>query len=442
MKLFYLVLGLAVLGLAGTSFYYSNIKKKDSLITVAATTPQESSIYIYKEYGDVSFKNKASNTFTQVNNEKMRIANYSTVKTGDGRGYVILPDNSSITLASSTEIEINYEPTKVSILQLLGSTYHRVTALATGNKYEVRTPNTLAAIRGTKLAVTYNPKTKKTLVAVTEHRVEVTQTKEDGSPSKAPVIVQEGSLADVQSSTSTIKNSTSTRSDGSMVIRTITDVKEIKLFIEENKVIDKEYDKTHLPERKIFLEKIIDSLQKDTIDSAPGSTRETPETRTETITRVVTGIKTDAQIPKTNQPTGPTTGIVDTPVKTPSITPVREIPAPNVTAPTITKTLRSLPVLAEELTPEDEAFVNNFYPVYERYFFVDDPVTYCTKIGAMTTKDMVGTLLLITNKAGITLPRQAELSTFASELTTSCADGSMKSKISDFKTRFDSAYPY
>ena len=86
--------------------------------------------------------------------------------------------------------------------------------------------------------------------------------------------------------------------------------------------------------------------------------------------------------------------------------------------------------------------MNNFYTVYERYFFVDDPVTYCTKIGAMTAKDMVGTLLLITNKAGITLPRQAELSTFASELTTSCADGSMKSKMSEFKTRFDSAYPY
>lgn len=443
MKLLYTFLGIAVLALAGISFYYTNIRKEDTSFKVATSTPQTELIYIYKEYGDVAFKNKSASTFTQVTDSKMTIANFATVKTGDGRGYVILPDNSSITLSSSTEIEISYEPKKVSILQLLGSTYHRVTALATGNKYEVRTPNTLAAIRGTKLAVTYNPKTKKTFVAVTEHRVEVTPTKENGGADNAPVMLQEGSTADVQTSTSTPKNSTSTSSGGSkMVVKSNDEVKEMKLFLEENKVIDKEFDKPTNTDKRIFLEKIINTLQKE--DSSTPSSENTlptpkkPESRVDVLNRVMKQTTNK----ETSQDTPPITR-QPVPVVTKTPDPVTESPKSETPpAITTTKTLKELPTNVEEFTPEQEAFIDTFYATYEKYFFVEDVASYCKKVSTLSPKEMTTSLLTISNNAGYILPKQTELTSFATDLISACKDGSIADKAQTLKTRFDITYPY
>lgn len=447
MKLFYILLGISLLTLAGGSFYYTNIQKKDAPLAVTPGTPQqEELIYIYREYGDISFKNKSATTFTSVNDTKMTIANDATVKTGNGRGYVIFPDNSSISLSTSTEIVISYEPTKVSIMQLIGSTYHRVTSLATGNKYEIRTPNTLAAIRGTKLAVTYYPKTKKTYVAVTENKVEVTPTKEDGTITKAPVMVQEGSLADIQS-TSTPKSSTSASSTVTekMVMRTNDEVKEMRVFIEENKIIDTEFDKALPEKRRELLEKIINILQKEegTTETIPTNTsgigENKPVTRTEILKRTVKEVTTiqpkeTSSTPKIEQTTPPKATAEEVPTKTVTQPVVQVIPE--------ARTLRSLPSGDEEFTTEEEAFVDAFYSMYEKYFFVDEPSAYCKRLGAVTAKDMQIALSTISNKAGFILPKQAELAAFANELVSACADGSINNKASTFKTRFDVTYPY
>ncbi len=446
MKLFYIVLVLSLIGLAGGSFYYMNIHKDAVADKPVASKPSTESIYIYREYGDVSFREKTASTYTKVSSEKMLIPNYSSVKTTNGRGYVIFPDNSVITLSTSTEIEINHTSTKVSILQLLGSTYHRVTTLAKGNTYEVKTPNTLAAIRGTKFAIVYNPTSKKTLVAVTEHSVEVTQTKEGGETLRAPVMVQEGSLAEVRSSTSTQTSGTTTPKDeGSMAIRTTSEVPEIKQFIEENKIIDKEYDKTPLDTRKESLEIMIKSLQNEANNPSAKV-----ETRTEIVTKVLNNIKTGTPL-LGNQVIPTATKEVTPVIVTPKIQPaVQEVAIPttsitSTTVPTTKQTptsLRELPVAGEELTPADEAFVDTFYLAYEQYFLVDTPSTYCTKIKGMTSRDIISVLLAITNKAGIVLPKQTELTTFASDLVTSCADGTIANKASTFKIRFDTTYPY
>ncbi len=447
MKLFYIFLGVALIALAGTSFYYTNVKKEETRFVVATSTKEVATIYIYREYGDVTFKNKSANTFTPVTDTKVTIANYATVKTGDGRGYVIFPDNSSITLSTSTEIEISYEPTKVSIMQLIGSTYHRVTTLATGNKYEVRTPNTLAAVRGTKLAVTYNPKLKKTFVAVTENRVEVTSTKEDGTPNNAPVLVQEGSLADIQSSTSTPKGDTPQFAT-KMIIRTNEDIKEIKMLLEENKIIDKEYDKAPVEMRKEFLERIINLLQKEKLiidknvveESAPSEVKK--ETRSEVINRIIKDTKITPQgdtSAKTPAPTTPTRNPV---TKVNTDTPTTAKTNTSSPIPTQERRLKELPTNIEEFSPEQESFIDSFYITYERYFLVDGAESYCKRIGSITAKEMMVTLLAITNKEGYILPNQAELASFANDLVTSCQDGSMQNKSSSFKTKFDSAYPY
>lgn len=441
MKLFYIFLGIAVFSLAGASFYYTNLKKEETHFNVATSTPQAESIYIYREYGDISFKNKAASTFTSVTDTKMTIANFATVKTGNGRGYVIFPDNSSIALSTSTEIQISYEPTKISIMQLLGSTYHRVTSLATGNKYEVRTPNTLAAIRGTKLAVIYNPNLKKTYIAVTEHQVEVTPTKEDGTLSNAPVMVQERSLADIQSSTSTPKIGTSTlMSSVKMVMRSNDDVKEIKIFIDENKIIDKAYDKTPLEMRKEFLEKLINSLQKESLQTPPSGENSSLkiESRIDILNRVIKQITSTIKTPTSVTPQA---SVPVTTAGTNTLTPVKVQPVTPITIGE-TKKLVELPTNVEEFTPEQEDFINSFYITYERYFLVDDPQAYCKRLGTITPKDMVASLLAISNKAGFIMPKQAELSSFATDLVSACADGSIQNKATTFKTRFDVTYSY
>lgn len=429
MKVFYTLLGLAIFSLAGFSFYYTNIKKEDSSFKAVTNSSQTELIYIYREYGDVSFKNKTASTFTPVGEEKLTIANHATVKTGNGRGYVFFPDNSSITLSSSTEIEIHYEPTKISILQLIGTTYHRITSLANGNKYEIRTPNTLAAIRGTKLAVSYNEKLKKTYVAVTEHQVEVTPTKEDGTVTEAPVMVLEGSVADIQSSTSTNKTGTTTPpTNQKMIIRLADEVKEIKPFIEENKRIDKEYNNTPNEHKQEFLEKIINLQEQKEVDSP--LSEKNPEKQTETLNNIF------------KEPTTETTQTVPEVKEQSKKATIKNNSLTEATASPTTKTLKDLPLDVEEFTQEQENFIDSFYAVYETYFFVDEPTSYCKRLGTTSAKDMIASLLAVSTRAGYTLNKQTELSMLATDLVAACADGTMGDKVTKFKTRFDTTYPY
>jgi hypothetical protein len=317
MKLVYALFGIGVVALAGFSFYHTNIKQpEDSGIKVTIDTPKQTPIYVYKEYGEMSYKNKSSDTYIQIDQKKTEIANYATVKTGNGRGYVMFPDNSSISLSSSTEIEISYEPTKVSIMQLLGSTYHRINTLVTGTKYEIRTPNTLAAIRGTKLAVTYNPKTKKTFVAVTEHTVEVTPTKNDGTPSKAPVMLSEGSLADIESTLTSQTGTTTQKQDTKMVVKGTDEVKEVDQFVKENKVIDKVYDAIPQEERKDFIEKVINTLQQQSEQAPPVPTPSSGKSaRVEVLERAV---KESLSSPSTDVKTQPASATTVTPKPVPT----------------------------------------------------------------------------------------------------------------------------
>jgi hypothetical protein len=308
-----------------------------------------------------------------------------------------------------------------------------------GNTYEVRTPNTLAAIRGTKFAVIYDPIRKKTFLVVTEHNVEVTQTKENGAVIKAPVIVQEGSLAEVKSSTSTTEIGTNTsKEEGSVIIRTTEEVSEVALFIDENKTIDKEYNKVPFTNNKNKnLEMIIQSLKKGNqgVRLFENEATSTPETAAKNIQRLDPPKNTKIDVP---------TSINETPsvlVKTPPITTYGGDLLGVVTSKASTS-LRKLPTSTEEMTPADENFINTFYATYEQYFFVDDPVACCAKIQGMSSKDILGALLTITNKANILLPQQQELEAFTSDLVASCTDGSIGYKTPLFKTRFDVVYPY
>ena len=79
------------------------------------------------------------------------------IRTGSGAiAYIVFSDNSSVSLDENTQIEIrNIQDTKDqysnSIDQIFGRTWSRVeNLLGQKSQYELRTPNTLAAVRGTQ----------------------------------------------------------------------------------------------------------------------------------------------------------------------------------------------------------------------------------------------------------------------------------------------------
>ena len=168
-KTIFSVLFIGVLLFVGIFYFkYSQSSQKELEVSKIS-----SNILLYTESGEVTFKTLGSNTFQVASSSPTIIPNQTIVHTKIGKASVLLPDNSTISLDVNTEITVNYSTTKTSIYQTLGTTYHRVQALITGDTYQVQTPGTLAAVRGTQFAVKYDTKTKKTKIAVTENSVQV-----------------------------------------------------------------------------------------------------------------------------------------------------------------------------------------------------------------------------------------------------------------------------
>ena len=179
----YIIYIVLIVSLIGALFLFIGGKKNGNESSVLPFVTKETvPIRLILEEGFVTWKKEGDAEYTRVTNEETVLPNNSYVKTADGRGYVILPDSSSISLNRNTEILVSYTPKSVSITQLLGTTYHRVMSLSGGSSYEVKTTGTLAAVRGTKFAVMYDEKNKKTNVVVTEHVVDVTALNETKQP--------------------------------------------------------------------------------------------------------------------------------------------------------------------------------------------------------------------------------------------------------------------
>lgn len=442
MKPLHIVGVIALLALIIGGFYVSGNKPTPSQKNSDGKTvvSNEQSITVYREYGEMSWKDIGVSSYVKITENKVTIPNHASVKTGNGRGYVMFPDNSSIALSSSTEIEISYDPKKTSIMQLIGTTYHRVKSLASGNQYEVRTPNTLAAIRGTKLAVTYNPAVKKTWVAVTEHTVSVTPLKDDGNMKESPVMVGEGNMALVNNQATSTKapSVAEVNGGGSITIQKNNDVAEMKALLDENRVIDRQYDKESDAGKKDFMEKMITVLQKEDQSSDT-------KTRTEVILKALNTVELES-VPEQKTNTAPKAGTLkptDTTAPKPTVkTDTEIIKAPIVKEPVDTTRLKVFPTNNENPSQEELNFSDNFYSEYERLFSADDPSSYCKSISGMTAADMVTKLKAISNTAGYIIPNTTELTSFASDLITACKDGSISSRAAAFKTRFDTAYSY
>lgn len=156
---------------------------------------------LIKEEDEVYYK-LGDSEYQRVNDAKIELENHSFVKTTIGRAQMVLPNQSLISIDRGSEMQINFDDQKTSILQTIGNSWHRVEGLVGVEQYEVETPTAVATIRGTKFAVKVQEGSKSTKIAsilVTDGKVNVGQIKvEEGKKVIEQAIeVEKGSKVEV-----------------------------------------------------------------------------------------------------------------------------------------------------------------------------------------------------------------------------------------------------
>jgi hypothetical protein len=445
-------LGLAVLVIAiGVGFLVMNKKSSDTFVASPSEVKKEGySILLYPKSGDVLYKESGGDTFLKATENPTEINNNTVVKTGTGTAIVLLPDNSSISLDENTEITITYSPEHTSILQTLGSTYHRVEALAKGSSYEVKTPGTLAAVRGTKFGVKYDKTKKKTKVSVTEHTVEVKKEVESQATSTKEEMVQvtEGKTISVEErkdlkgnpvvamiTTETIKD---TEMKQFVDKERIDDRKidEMKRMIEEEQKKDTEVQKLEeRTQKELFKDmfrkemkkeifKDLDNEKEDkNINEIVKKPRVQEEPKVETKEEGTPREETKPVVTETTKSTTKTTKTTTDTTKTTTTT----------TNTTNTSTSGGTVVKMDE-----EKFYSTFEPLFIKHFYLDDVDTPCAT-GAKASDRMKAVLDYAKNNG---YPfTSGTLGDFAQQIDTYCStkDKALKTRL---QTRFDDEYPF
>ena len=445
MKKIAIIVG-TLLVLGGGYFYFTK-SVDNGTYTKQEDTKPVTTIMLYKESGFVTWRKANDTEYIRVDKDELALPNNVYVKTVEGRGYVVLPDNSSIALATNTEILINYEPTRISIEQLLGTTYHRVEALVTGSTYEVRTAGTLASVRGTKFSVTYDSKKKKTRVAVTSHKVDVVPIDTmHAVTTSTPQIIEEGKMATLidKPEVSTGVGTSEQPILRNVVVQAMDTAPEEKKWIEENKKIDTLLDKQKDGDDK---RKTIKDLMQELKQQIPTPevTKPTtpPQDRIKVIEKVIKKIEIEQNTPVTKEETTvtqpkETTTTVPKEVTTPTTQTGETVTTQTTTSPK----LKTFSMTTDVLSPEDQKFIDTFYGAYEKYLSVDANGTVCRTDINETDASIVANLEKIANDAGYVMPNKTEITALAKLVVSACKDGSFTTKIQLLQTQFDTSYPF
>ncbi|MDQ5962578.1 MAG: hypothetical protein QG653_385 [Patescibacteria group bacterium] len=450
--------------IVGAFFVWRNSEPKDAIQT--SQKEQKEQIVLYKESGFVAWKGESVVDYINVEVDEIILPNNVYVRTAeDGRGYVILPDNSVISLDRNTEIFISYNSKKVSIKQLLGSTYHRVESLVSGKEYEVRTPGTLAAVRGTKFGVSYDKKRRKTNISVTENKVDVVPIETiDEIATSTGKSVEAGMTAvleDVPEATTTPSIPTKPRSV--MVVQKTEKMIEEKRWIDENIPLDNELDKRKEERREYMKEfnKRMKEESKKIEPKPPTPIKPADETRErvtkikgiirkieverpdlikpdDTIKSTTTDVTQETKNSEPDERTSPVGGSSQTVTESGEATSTIEDSQVAQQLPT----LKAFDVSKDILSREEEDFTNKFYGEYETYLYVDITLGVCEKVRDLSGRDVVSRLEKFVNSAGYILPKKAELLSFADDLIGSCREGTTRSRVAEFQNRFDVTYPF
>ena len=221
-----LILGVVLALVAVALFWFTTTKSK---------TASLDTFYLYKESGTVFYK-LANQEYVKLEEDSKELVSGTYVKTETGLAHVVFPDNSTMSLAEDTEVQVTYDKKTINIYQTLGNTWHRVTQVVSDNEYKVETPTALATVRGTKFAVEVPTDTALPAnIYVTENTVEVGQSAiENGKKVwKNRQLLTQGKFANIPKFLKERK-------------LTIADIPREKLksrWFERNKIFDNEFDK-------------------------------------------------------------------------------------------------------------------------------------------------------------------------------------------------------
>jgi hypothetical protein len=384
-----------IIGIGG--YFVYGKKGTDSL-----KNTEETAILLYVEDGDVSYKTPESGSFVKATTSPTTITDGTLVYTGIGHASILFPNNSNVSLDTYTELTVHYKDDKISLLQTLGTTYHRVEALITGGSYEVETPGTLAAVRGTKFAVKYDGKTKVTKVAVTEHQVFVAKIKE-GTGTTTKEIVE--SLTVIEGNTARLEATTKATSSIS-VVDTNTDT-EMKAWVEVHKTGDRlqESLKEEGKSQEEVRSEVIKSFQKEETTPSESKTEEevAPETRKE-----------------------------ETQTKEPTTTETKPKPTTEVKTTTTT----NVTVTVKKI--DSDAFFDAFNTKFFEYFYLDEKDTPCES--RLTASEKVKNVTSYASESGYPFTSRTLLD-FAQAVEMYCKDKDAGIKVK-LQGRFDAEFPY
>jgi hypothetical protein len=395
----------------------------ESIIQATPKVEKKAGIVLFKESGDVFYKRPGDSDYIQLSATSMEIPNLTSVKTAVGRGSVLLPSNSVISLSENTELSVNFTDNSTSIFQSAGNTYHRVQALLTGKTYEVQTPGTLAAVRGTKFAVAYDKAKSTTKVAVTEHSVSVARIKKSFEPNATTtetkleeVQVTEGSSAKITESTTTPATSggkpTPIDKTPKLVVSKIDDDTELKSWVDENKARDPILDKlkSDIPDLKVYREQLENTLK-------------SPIPQTKPITDITKPV-TDTTKPVAQDTTKPVT---DT-TKPATVTPTKPV-------------VEATPIVVKKISEEE--FFDKFNAVFVKNFYVENDDSICSLTATSDARVKETSDLAISS--GYPLPdgSAASLKKFSEDIIYYCKNGKGDTKArSALQVRFDEEFPF
>ena len=387
------------------------------------STSEVQNILLYVESGDVTFKITGTQEFKKATSSPIIIPNQTIVHTDIGRASVLMPDNSNISLDKNTEITISYTENKTSIYQTLGTTYHRVEKLLSGATYQVQTPGTLAAVRGTKFAVKYDTKTKKTKIAVTENKVQVSTISKAVGTTTPPVeettIVEEGKTVSVAMVVGIPKEGVSAM----QVVETKNDA-EMRIWVDEQKKEDIQLEtiKRGYPDEDGFRKEMKRVLFDDvTSEKTQNDTTSSKDVKVEKTSENEVTKTNEETVQKNNEP-------VKVEVKT-------ETP--------VTKTTQESSVTTETVTPTvkklgEEEFFNVFNDMFMKYFYIDDTDGTC--MVNVTPDERVRFVSSYATASGYPFTSTTLLS-FARAIDAYCSQKDNQIKIK-LQGRFDDEFPF
>lgn len=425
-------IGIAVLGLvvAAALFFVFTSKKPESAQIVQNEPLSEDVITLYREFGDVSYTNPGSAEMKlSSDTSSAQVFSGSEVRTLEGSAYILFPDNSMMSIDKNTTLTLEYSKEKVSILQTLGNTYHRVKTLESGQQYEVRTPGTLAAVRGTKFAVYLDGKTKKAKVKVTESKVNVKKLDSTKPLQEVPVVLEEvdvpeGSQVDVPNTSLQV-----TRPMAIVMMK--KEDRQDGGWMERNEIVDEAIQK---PEgRREFIEKMIEQTKNEKEGMTDKERMDTLRDRVKKF-KQEKGIEDKPADQKDEQKLPLLQDEPIKPVVKPPLDPVKDV------VPVVD--YENLPPLdPADANSSNDPFVLEFDRRYEYWFPIySDKATLCSRVNPLTPEILKARLLAFeTNYKGV-VPNKDVIFAFLRTVKAYCASQNTDNRALD--EEYTTAYPF